>query len=200
MADYIKKSIKLGFDIEKKLKSDPPQDFETIKDYLKEKMGAPVGLHTRGIPLIFSTLFALLSFSIPQLSIWDMVFRWMSWPQYTVFTGIIAAGLVYCLLIFPSMTLVARGNLAALKFYLLLILFTAILATLYLLYTVIALTLGIENHTGFLIGAIMACIFILISYRFLNSRAWVKTMAFYLHNRVWRLQLKHHNQTLVKRK
>lgn len=146
MINHIKKSLELGAAVEKQITTDDPQQLESVKDDLKEKMGAPVGLHTAGVPLIFSALFALLSFAIPQLSIWDTIFGWMKWPQHAVFIGIIITGLAYCLLVFPSLTFVSRGCLPALKFYLVLLLFTAVLAVLYLLYTIIMLLSGIENH------------------------------------------------------
>ncbi|CAE1146151.1 hypothetical protein ACWA06_00980 [Serratia rhizosphaerae] len=200
MINHIKKSLELGAAVEKQITTDDPQHLESVKDDLKEKMGAPVGLHTAGVPLIFSALFALLSFAIPQLSIWDTIFGWMEWPQHAVFIGIIITGLVYCLLVFPSLTLVSRGCLPALKFYLVLLLFTAVLAVLYLLCTIIMLLSGIESHMGFLIGAIIGFVFILASVKCLNSAMLVKTMAFYLHNRVWRRQLKIHHRQLTKRK
>ena len=62
------------------------------------------------------------------------IFQWFSWPAHAVFAGIIPTGLLYCLLIFPSMTLFSRGFLAALKFYLGLIFLTAALAAGNLIY------------------------------------------------------------------
>ncbi|AGB82563.1 hypothetical protein D781_2295 [Serratia sp. FGI94] len=190
MINPLKKSLELGASIEKQIGTDDPQRLESIKDDLKDQMGAPVGLHTAGVPLIFSALFALLSFVMPQLTVWIAVFNWMAWPQHAVFIGIIITGLVYCLLMFPSMTLISKGSVSALKVYLLLMLLTAVVAVLYLLYTIITLLFAAEYPMGYPIGAFIGLVFILASFICLNSAMFVKTMTFYLHNRVWRRQLK----------
>lgn len=96
------------------------------------------------------------------------------------------------------MTLISKGSVSALKVYLLLMLLTAVVAVLYLLYTIITLLFAAEYPMGYPIGAFIGLVFILASFICLNSAMFVKTMAFYLHNRVWRRQLK--LQQLPKRK
>ncbi|WEF30278.1 hypothetical protein PYR66_11565 [Klebsiella aerogenes] len=190
---YINDSLKLATIVEQKIKAQDPKQLESVKMYLMERMGTPVGLHTAGVPFILSALLSLISFSMPQLSLWGAIFQWLSWPEHAVFAGIIPTGFLYCLLIFPSMTLFSRGYMAALKFYLALIFATAALAACNLLYALIAV-LTFDGHAGLLISAFIGVLFSTGSIKLINSAMFVKTSAFYLHNRVWRWQLKHHTQ------
>lgn len=125
---------------------------------LMERMGTSVGLHTAGVPFISSALLSVVSFAMPQLTLWGAIFQWFSWPAHAVFAGIIPTGLLYCLLIFPSMTLFSRGFLAALKFYLVLIFLTAALAAGNLIYA-FTLVFIFSEHTGLLIGALVGVLF-----------------------------------------
>jgi len=187
---YIKKSIALATVIEKKLKTNDPQKIERIKDFLKGRMGAPIGIHTTGAPIIFSTVLSLLSFSIPLLSIWKAIFHWFNLPDYAVFAGIIPTALIYCMLIFPAMTLISRGYLQAIKFYIFLIYMTTALAVANFIYNVVLSFLDVTYNTGFLIGAVIGLICIIGSIKCLNTNIFTKTTAYYLHNRAWRKQIK----------
>ncbi len=193
---YINDSLKLGTIVEQRIKERDPKQLESAKMDLMERMGTSVGLHTAGVPFISSALLSVVSFAMPQLTLWGAIFQWFSWPAHAVFAGIIPTGLLYCLLIFPSMTLFSRGFLAALKFYLGLIFLTAALAAGNLIYAFTSVFIFSE-HTGLLIGALVGVLFSAGSIKLVNSAMFVKTSAFYLHNRIWRWQLKHHVKNTV---
>lgn len=193
---YINDSLKLGTIVEQRIKERDPKQLESAKMDLMERMGTAVGLRTAGVPFISSALLSVVSFAMPQLTLWGTIFQWFSWPAHAVFAGIIPTGLLYCLLIFPSMTLFSRGFLAALKFYLILIFLTAALAAGNLIYA-FTLVFIFSEHTGLLIGALVGVLFSAGSIKLVNSAMFVKTSAFYLHNRIWRWQLKQHVQNTV---
>ncbi|EPH2693579.1 hypothetical protein WJG45_000830 [Klebsiella aerogenes] len=187
---YINDSLKLGTIVEQRIKERDPKQLESAKMDLMERMGTSVGLHTAGVPFISSALLSVVSFAMPQLTLWEAIFQWFSWPAHAVFAGIIPTGLLYCLLIFPSMTLFSRGFLAALKFYLVLIFLTAALAAGNLIYAFISVFI-LGGHAGLLISAFLGVLLSSGSIKLVNSAVFVKTSAFYLHNRIWRWQFKH---------
>lgn len=173
---YINDSLKLGTIVEQRIKEQDPKQLESAKMYLMERMGTPVGLHTAGVPFILSALLSVISFAMPQLTLWGAIFQWFS-ARACCFAGIIPTGLLYCLLIFPSMTLFSRGFLAALKFYLGLIFLTAALAAGNLIYAFISVFI-FGGHAGLLISALVGVLFSAGSIKLINSAMFVKPQHF----------------------
>lgn len=171
---YINDSLKLGTIVEQRIKERDPKQLESAKMDLMERMGTSVGLHTAGVPFISSALLSVVSFAMPQLTLWGTIFQWFSWPAHAVFAGIIPTGLLYCLLIFLTAAL-AAGNLIY-------------------AFTLVFICGG---HAGLLISALVGVLFSAGSIKLVNSAMFVKTSAFYLHNRIWRWQLKHHVKNTV---
>ncbi len=52
---------------------------------LMERMGTSVGLHTAGVPFISSALLSVVSFAMPQLTLWGPSFNGFSRPAHAVF-------------------------------------------------------------------------------------------------------------------
>lgn len=180
----------MGMLCEQRIKEQNPQNIATLKMYLMERMGAPAGLHTAGIPFILSGFLSLFSFIIPQVPLWALAFSGLGLPPQAVFAAIIPSGIIYCILLFSSMSLCARGYALAFKFYLGITILTACLAAFNLIYAIFTAWLS-GASLGLVISAVAAVIFSVGSYKLINSRIFMQTSAFYLHNRVWRWQLDH---------
>ncbi|VDZ66739.1 Uncharacterised protein [Klebsiella aerogenes] len=86
---YINDSLKLGTIVEQRIKERDLKQLESAKMDLMERMGTSVGLHTAGVPFISSALLSVVSFAMPQLTLWGAIFQWFSWPAHAVFAGII---------------------------------------------------------------------------------------------------------------
>ncbi len=67
---YINDSLKLGTIVEQRIKERDPKQLESAKMDLMERMGTSVGLHTAGVPFISSALLSVVSFAMPQLTLW----------------------------------------------------------------------------------------------------------------------------------
>ncbi|HDS1153727.1 TPA: hypothetical protein QDZ66_004559 [Pluralibacter gergoviae] len=186
----LKKIFSMGTICEQRLKERDAEKIAALKMYLMERMGAPAGLHTAGIPLILSGFLSLFSFVIPQIPFWTHAFSWLNLPPQAIFAGIIPTGIIYCALLFSSMSFCARGYAVAFKFYLVMILLTACMAACNLIYAVFTALFSGAN-TALVISAVAAVIFSAGSYKLINSQMFLQTSAFYLHNRVWRWQLAH---------
>jgi len=188
--NYLKRTIKLSEATNIRISTNNADQLELIKDDMKEKMGAPIGFHTLGIPIVISMVLSALSFSIPQLSLWLFVYDLMGWQKHTVFIGIVATAAIYSITLFPTMMMVSRGAYFALKLYLSLMLFTLLLASLFLLFAIISLMSGNNPYSLSFSGALLSVGLSLIALKCLNSQMFYKSCAFFLHNRAWRKQIK----------
>ncbi|WP_432372452.1 hypothetical protein ACRPHP_19230 [Pantoea allii] len=189
MLIQLKKNLELSKSTTKRMVTNDLDELEHIKDDMKELMEKPIGFHTMGLPLVVSFILTLLSFAMPQALIWEAVFSFMGWPDYALLGGIILTGLPYCLIMFPSLSLIARGNYTALKVYISLMYFTSAVALLYFGHSLWALMFGENTSTLTFLSSCLGVIFMLIAFKCINSLMFYKSNAFYLHNRIWRKQL-----------
>lgn len=139
-----------------------------------------------GLPLMLSMVAALFSFSLPQVAIWHEIFHAAGWPEYTVFAGIVPCILIFCILLFASGSLTARGHSLALKGYLLLLYGTAFVAAGYLIFTVIKTLTGQYDGVVFMITGVLSAGFSAISLASLNSDRFSQAVSGFMHNRAWR--------------
>lgn len=190
MMKYIRKSLALSNVIAKKITTNDPQQLELLKDRLKTRFGVPVGMHMTGIPLGISMILAIFCCAMPQVSLWMIIFNWLSIPEYKVLIGVFFAAAVYCVLIMTTMLLTARGSLAGLKLHLFIIMLTGAIAILYFISAFFSLLFGsVDNYTP-QITSLLGLIFFLLNIKWINSSLFYRSIALSLHNRVWRKQLK----------
>ena len=187
--EYIKKGLKIGSEVEKWIKSEEDKRSVLIKDKLMGEMGSPIGWHTVGAPLALSAMFMLLAFTMPQLVLWHAIFSFLFLPEHAVFTGIILSGLVFCTIMMLSLVYVARGYVLALRLYMAMSVFTLMLSSGYAIFTVMACFFHEGWHLAYIISSVSGLSFIAVSIRFINSQMFYKMLAYYLHNRVWRILL-----------
>lgn len=190
MMKYIRKSLALSNVIAKKITTNDPQQLELLKDRLKTRFGVPVGMHMTGIPLGISMILAIFCYSMPQVSLWMIIFNWLSIPEYKVLIGVFFAAAVYCVLIMTTMLLTARGSLAGLKSHLFVITLTGAVAILYFVSAFFSLLFGAVNNYTPQITSLLGLIFFLLNVKWINSALFYRSIALSLHNRVWRKQLK----------
>lgn len=190
MMKYIRKSLALSNIIAKKMATNDPQQLELLKDRLKTRFGVPVGMHMTGIPLGISMILAVFCYAMPQVSLWMIIFNWLSIPEYKVLVGVFFAAAVYCVLIMTTMLLTARGSLSGLKSHLFFIMLTGAIAILYFISAFFSLLFGsVDNYTP-QITSLLGLIFFLLNVKWINSSLFYRSIALSLHNRVWRKQLK----------
>ena len=139
-----------------------------------------------GLPLMLSMVAALFSFSLPQAAIWHEIFHVAGWPEYKVFAGIVPCIMIFCIVLFASGSLTARGYSLALKGYLLLLYGIAIVAACYLILTVIKTLTGQYDGVVFLITGVLSAGFSAISFSSLNSDSFSHAVRGFMHNRAWR--------------
>lgn len=139
-----------------------------------------------GLPLMLSMIAALFSFSLPQVAIWHGIFHAAGWPEYAVFAGIVPCILIFCILLFASGSLTARGYSLALKSYLLLLYGIAIVAACYLMLSVIKTLTGQYDGVVFLITGVLSAGFSAISLASLNGPRFARAVSSFMHNRAWR--------------
>ncbi|HGY1465013.1 hypothetical protein ACU6XP_08375 [Klebsiella aerogenes] len=190
MIEHIKKSLVLNIDVEKNLASMSPRQLEVVKQRLTEYIGARVGGHTFSIPMVGGILFAIFCFVMPQITVWEIIFRLNGWPDYAILAAAFPSGVLYSILICIPGFLTARGRLIGLKSFLCVIAGTGIIAIAFFLFAVITFIMGGGDDAGDLIGAILGVFFIAIGIKCLNTVMFTKTIAFYLLNRVSRQQIK----------
>jgi len=190
MMKYIRKSLALSNVIAKKITTNDPQQLELLKDRLKTRFGVPVGMHMTGIPLGISMILAIFCYAMPQVSLWMIIFNWLSIPEYKVLIGVFFAAAVYCVLIMTTMLLTARGSLAGLKSHLFVIALTGAVAILYFVFAFFSLLFGAVNNYTPQITSLLGLIFFWLNFKWINSSLFYRSIALSLHNRVWRKQLK----------
>ncbi|MGG6134607.1 hypothetical protein ACQV2E_01860 [Pantoea allii] len=190
MLNHLKISLYLSKKVTAKIIQANGEQLESIKDEMTDEMEVPIGWHTMGLPLIASVMLTLISFSIPQLSLWLFVYDLMGWQKHTVFIGIVATAAIYSITLFPTMMMVSRGAYLALKLYLSLMLFTLLLASLFLLFAIVSLMSGNNPYSLSFSGALLSVGLSLIALKCLDSQMFYKSCAFFLHNRAWRKQIK----------
>ncbi|QOV66144.1 hypothetical protein [Kosakonia pseudosacchari] len=190
MMKYITRSLALSRGIAKKIATNDPQQLELIKDSLKSRLGVPVGMHMTGIPLGISTILAIFCYAMAQVSLWMIIFNWLSIPEYKVLLGVFFAAAVYCVLIMTTMLLTARGSLAELKAHLFIIGLTGAGAILYFVSAFFSLLFGAADNYTPQITSVLGLIFFLLNVKWINSSLFYRSIALSLHNRVWRKQLK----------
>ncbi|WP_436874434.1 hypothetical protein [Kosakonia sacchari] len=190
MMKYIRKSLALSNVIAKKIATNDPQQLELIKDRLKSRFGVPVGMHMTGIPLGISVILAIFCYAMPQVSLWMIIFNWLSIPEYKVLVGVFFAAAVYCSLMMTTMLLTARGSLAGLKSHLFIIALTGVMVILYFISAFFSLLFGAVNNYTPQITSVLGLVFFLLNVKWINSSLFYRSIALSLHNRVWRKQLK----------
>lgn len=186
---YINKTIKLSEKTNKEINVSGVDELEHIKDDMKEKMGMPIGLHTFGAPLVISMVLTLISFSLPQFSLWLFIYDLMGWQKHAVFIGIIAAAFIYVLVLFTTMMLVSRGIYLALRAYISILFLALMTALVFLFLTMVSSMSGNNNYSLSFAGALLSTVLSLTALKCLNSQIFYKSCAFMLHNRAWRKQL-----------
>ncbi|MCW0330227.1 hypothetical protein [Pantoea ananatis] len=189
MFHQLNKTLKLSFITDIKIKKSDNEKLEEVKEEMMDEMDAPIGWHTMGIPLIISAILTAISFSLPQISIWHGISKWMNWSQNAFFIGAMITDLVGCIIIIPLIAVVGKGQYLALKSYVYIAFSTASLAIFFLIYTMFGTLFGADIKTTHLIVSIIDVILILLSLMCINSLVFYRMIAYCLHNRAWRKQL-----------
>ncbi|MCL2893880.1 hypothetical protein [Brenneria tiliae] len=161
-----------------------------LKDRLMADMGMPIGMHTIGVPLIFSVLFMILSFSIPQLSLWSAILAWLSLPPYTLFAYIVPVALVFAGANSIIVFMIARGSMSAVKAHIFLAQVTFLCSVIYFIKSLVGYFNDEPSSGMYLLSALLGMAFISISFRCINSEAFFSMLSYMLHNRAWRKLLK----------
>lgn len=189
MLNHLKSSLALSKKVTVQIIQANDEQLESIKEDMTDEMDVPIGWHTMGLPLIASVMLTLISFSLPQISLWHGISNWMNWSEHAFLTGTIITDFIYCIIINPLMILIARGHYWALKSYVYLAFSTTVLVVLFFIYTTFGMLLGAEIKTTHLVASIIGTILIALSLRCLNSMIFYRMIAYYLHNRAWRKQI-----------
>ncbi|MDX5628871.1 MULTISPECIES: hypothetical protein [unclassified Brenneria] len=172
------------------IKSVSRDELVMLKDRLMADMGMPIGMHTLGVPLILSVLFMILSFSIPQLSLWSTILSWLSLPAYTLFAYIVPAALVFAGANSVIVFMIARGSMRAVTAHIFLAQVTFLCSAIYFIKSLIGY-FNYEPSSGiYLLSSLAGMASISISFRCINSKAFFSMLSYMLHNRVWRKLLK----------
>ena len=187
---YIKKSLALSAVITRKMATNESQRLELLKERLKSRLGAPIGIYMTGIPLGISTILTVFCYAMPQVSVWMLLFRWLNLPEYKVLMGVFFAAVVYCVVIMSAMLLTARGSLIGYKSYLAVIALTGMIAVFYFIYAWSLFVFGsIDNYTP-QITSVLGLGFLCLNVMWMNSSIFYRSIVLTLHNRIWRKQLK----------
>lgn len=189
MFRQLNKTLQLSFITDMKIKKSDNEKLEEIKEAMMNEMDTPIGWHTMGIPLIISAILTVVSFSLPQISIWHGISKWMNWSKNAFFIGAMITDLVGCIIIIPLMAVVGKGQYLALKSYVYIAFSTATLAISSLIYTILGTLLGADIKTTHLIVSIIGVILIILSFMCINSLVFYRMIAYCLHNRAWRKQI-----------
>ncbi|MCS4494557.1 hypothetical protein QMA77_22520 [Pantoea ananatis] len=189
MFRQLNKTLQLSFITDMKIKKSDNEKLEEIKEAMMNEMDTPIGWHTMGIPLIISAILTVVSFSLPQISIWHGISKWMDWSKNAFFIGAMITDLVGCIIIIPLMAVVGKGQYLALKSYVYIAFSTATLAISFLIYTILGTLLGADIKTTHLIVSIIGVILIILSFMCINSLVFYRMIAYCLHNRAWRKQI-----------
>lgn len=194
MMKNIKKSLVLSMIVDKKKRTLNDDQLDSLRDRLLDRAGGPVGLHTMALPLSGSTLLTMFSYMMWQVPLWMALFRWFGWPEFKLFAGILPAAMVYLLLLYAAALFTAKGFLRAFRFFLILILLTALGTLINFIAAVSPWLTGTTSHTTHLVTAVLAVIFSGCAVICLNSVMFYRTTAYCLHNHLWRGQLKRAQQ------
>ncbi|MHB9807509.1 hypothetical protein [Pantoea ananatis] len=189
MFKHLKNALALSEKFSVEIVSGNDNQLEFVKDEMMNEMDTPIGWHTMGIPLIISAILTAISFSLPQISIWHGISKWMNWSQNAFFIGAMITDLVGCIIIIPLIAVVGKGQYLALKSYVYIAFSTATLAIFFLIYTIFGTLFGADIKTTHLIVSIIDVILILLSLMCINSLIFYRMIAYCLHNRAWRKQL-----------
>ncbi|WP_438499879.1 hypothetical protein [Pantoea ananatis] len=189
MFKHLKNALALSEKFSVEIVSGNDNQLEFVKDEMMNEMDTPIGWHTMGIPLIISAILTAISFSLPQISIWHGISKWMNWSQNAFFIGAMITDLVGCVIIIPLIAVVGKGQYLALKSYVYIAFSTATLAIFFLIYTIFGTLFGADIKTTHLIVSIIDVILILLSLMCINSLVFYRMIAYCLHNRAWRKQL-----------
>ncbi|MCW0307369.1 hypothetical protein NB724_000237 [Pantoea ananatis] len=189
MFKHLKNALALSEKFSVKIVSGNDNQLEFVKDEMMNEMDTPIGWHTMGIPLIISATLTVISFSLPQISIWHGISKWMNWSQNAFFIGAMITDLLGCIIIIPLIAVVGKGQYLALKSYVYIAFSTATLAIFFLIYTIFGTLFGADIKITHLIVSIIDVILILLSLMCINSLVFYRMIAYCLHNRAWRKQL-----------
>ncbi|WP_312686338.1 hypothetical protein [Kosakonia sp.] len=185
----IKKSLVLGMIVDKQKQTDNTDKLDSLRDRLLDRAGGPVGLQTMALPLSGSTLFTLFSYMMWQVPLWTLIFAWQGWPEYKVFAGILPAALVYILITYAATLFTAKGYIRAFKVFLIITTLTALGSVVNFIAAVISWLPATGINYTHLVTAALGLIFSVCSVLCLNSAMFYRTMAFCLHNHLWRRQI-----------
>lgn len=159
---------------------------QQLKAQLAAEMGAPVGIHTMGIPAAFSTLGITISLAIPQLWLGYLILSVLHQPAASVFVWVVLISLLIAGINGITMFMIGKGSMRAVRVHIMLAAISLVLTVVYLLYALSDASYPGVNLTVALVGVIM----LLLSGVCIHSTAFYKMLLFTLHNRAWRQLIK----------
>ncbi|MCK0552085.1 hypothetical protein KFO32_03220 [Pantoea ananatis] len=190
MLKKLKKTLTLSKSYSKKIDTFDIAKLEKVKDDMIDEMEEPVGWHTMGLPLVASCFLALFSFVIPQTSLWQGIYTLMGWPKYALMIGIMVSAFFYAFLVVLSLLFISKGSYVFLRYHLFVLAITTLFSLLFVCYCffswltesgVHALLFGLSFP-----GLFAAC----LSWMCLDTDMFYRMIAYCLHNRAWRKQIK----------
>ncbi len=182
-------------DVDQQIKKANYPQLEKLKNQLAEQMGQP-GWHYSGLPAIISVFCIVVSFAIPQLALWSIIFDLAAIPRHKVFAAITATALLFAGINAITLFLLSKGAISALKVLIGLTLMTTVGAFIYLLAAITDIPYpGVTQ-----VGALISILFAVVSLMSLNSNAFWKMFSYCLHNRVWRKMMFLHTSSDKTRK
>ncbi|CCJ89090.1 hypothetical protein ACN5L5_000983 [Cronobacter turicensis] len=190
MFNYLKKSLQLGRFVENDIKNKRPEALERLKKQLKEQVRLPTGWRSLGIPLVLSTVMAVLSFAIPQVSFWVAISQSLGLPGPAFFIGMLISNFLFCVLIIPAMIGAARGSLLALQLWLTLVAAAVLVSVIFFMSVLVSLLSSDGAGRWDIIGSLLGILFSVFSMRCINSKLFVETIALGFYNRIVREQAK----------
>ncbi|WP_105589295.1 hypothetical protein, partial [Cronobacter sakazakii] len=178
--------------VEHGLQNKRPEALEQLKTQLKEQVRLPTGWRSLGMPLVLAMVMAVLSFAIPQVSFWVAISQSLGLAENAFFIGMLVSNFLFCALIIPAMTGVARGYLRALQLWLALVAIAVFVSALFFISVLVSLLSSEEVVRWDIIGALLGIMFSVFSVRCINSRLFMETVALGFYSRILREQAKYH--------
>jgi len=161
-------------------------ELQQLKEQLSEQMGKPIGWHTMGLPAAISTLGIILSFAIPQLWLGYIVMTGLNLPPQQVFIWVVFTSLIFAAANAVTMFTIGKGSITAVKMHLALSAISLMLASAYLICSLVAEVTSSYWAGSSVAAAITGSVMWLISAGCIRSTAFYQMLLFALHNRVWR--------------
>lgn len=159
---------------------------ENLTARIADEMGKSFGLHTMGLPAATSVLAMVLSFTLPQYSIWSVILNFFSLPSHTILAWIFVTGILFSGMSAITVFLIGKGRMFALKVHLMMVGMTLLLAMTYLTGTLRA-TFDSTWGPGYgLTSAVVSLAFIILSILCIRSNSFYLMLLYSLHNRALR--------------